>query len=545
MEQGLIMLANKKSLLAVSIAASLTLTGCFSDNDNNVKVTPPTPTEPVTEVVPPSDLVTEQPAKVFAASIIDSANADVLEGATVKFVVDGAAATSLTDVNGADLTSVVVDASGSFTFLSKEGASGEVTAVVTQTGYAAKSFIVDLNAEAEEGAKDVPLQFALVKIAGDSLKETTEAVAVDGAVTTAQVTVEAKTESGKGGTGVAIDASTELRDATGAPVSGGDVSLSVLAADSNDNSVGAIIPEGLNAAGATQVATPVGVTNVNMQAGTTKIKQFSKPITLTTTLPASSGVSVGDVLDVASHNEDTGEWQSETNKATVTAQNADGTFAAEFKTDHLTFFSVNQSAPVCQDGVSINVTSGTVPPRGLAVSITSSDGSIGSYLRGNSKQIISGSATARYGISATATANVRVYDYSGNDWYNSNGEVNVCGSIPVTLGNPVETFDADFTLAGTCADTANGAVAVDLSGSVVTYAKNGKAASVAASLGNSTFRLSGLEANADYTIRTTVRGAQVASGGQSVVTNTTTGAATSPISQAVTLTCETRVVTGG
>jgi hypothetical protein len=541
MEQGLIMLANKKSLLAVSIAASLTLSGCFSDNDNNVKVDPPTPTDPVDVVVPPSDLVTEQPAKVFAASVIDSVSTDVLEGATVSFLVNGEAATSLTDVNNADLASVTVDASGTFTFLSKEGATGEVTAVVSQTGYVTNSFIVDLDTAVEEGAADIPLQFSLVKVAGDSLEEKVEAVAVDGAVTTAAVEVKAETASGTGGAGVTIDASTELRDASGAPVSGGDVTLSVLAADSKDSSVGAIIPEGLNAADATQVATPVGVTNVNMKAGDTKIKQFSKAITVTATLPANSGVAVDDVLDLASHNEDTGQWQNETNKATVKAKNADGTYTAEFQTDHLTFFSINRNAPKCEDGISINVTSGTVPPRGLAVSLTSSDGSIGSYLRGQAKQIVSGNATARYGISEQATARVRIYDYSGNDWYDSGSEVNVCGTIPVQIANPVVTFDADFTLAGTCSNDAN--VSVDLSGSIVTYAKNGKAASVASSSGNSTFRLVGLEDGATYTIRTTVRGAQVAGGGQSVVTNTT-AATGSNVSQAVSLTCQTVPATG-
>ncbi|WMN61870.1 hypothetical protein NI389_18875 (plasmid) [Pseudoalteromonas xiamenensis] len=535
------MLTNKKSFLALSVVSALALTACGSDNDKNVTVTPPD----VVEVVPPSELITEQPSKVFLASVTDSANADVLVGASVAFVVDGVAATELTDVNGNSLASAVVDESGSFTFLSKEGATGEVTAIVNQSGYASKSFIVNLDAEVEEGSKNIPLEFSLVKIAGSSLKESTQAVPVDGAVTSAELKLESSTESGKGKTDVAIDASTELRDANGAPVSGGDVSLSVLAADSSNGSVGAIIPEGLNAAGAANVAKPLGVTSVNMKAGTTKIKQFSKPITLTTTLPASSGVTVGQELDLASHNEDTGKWQNETNKATVVAQNSDGTFTARFKSDHLTFFSVNKNAPVCQSGVSLNVTSGTVPARGLAVSITSTDGSIGSYLRGSSKQIVSGNATSRYGISADAKANVRIYDYSGNDWYNSNGEINVCGTIPVTLGNPVQTFDSDFSLVGTCASTQNGTVAVDLSGSVVTYAKNGKAASVATSLGNSTFRLSGLEANSSYTIRSTVRGVQVSSGGQSVVTTFTTGAAGSPISQPVTLTCTTRVVTGG
>ncbi|WP_462180668.1 hypothetical protein [Pseudoalteromonas gelatinilytica] len=533
------MFTNRKTLLAMSVASVFALSGCSSDDDKN-EVVPDPVVPPVTEIVPPDTIVTEQPAKVFSANVIDLSNSDALEGAMVTFLVDGEAATSLTDVNGEDLNMVTVDDSGNFTFLSKEGASGEVTAKVTYDGYVTKSFIVDLDAEVEDGSNDIPLQFGLISSETDGLAQASTEAELTDATTVDAITANASKDGAN--SNVTVPAGTTLKDANGDAISGGTVSLKVLAADSSKNTAGVIIPEGLNTADAAAVATPVGVTDITMSAGDTKIKQFDPAIDVSVVIPADSGVAVNDMLDLASYNEDTGLWQQELNKATISSMNADGSYNASFSTNHLTFFSVNKTAPVCQSGVSINVTSGTVPPRGLAVLITSADASVGGYLRGSSKQLLSANTTTRYGISADATANVRVYDYSGNDWYNSNGEVQVCGTINVDLGNPVETFDTNLTLAGTC--SADSSVTPDLSGSVVTYAKNGKAASVAKSAGNSTFNLTGLEVGASYTVRATIRGAQVASGGQSQVFTFTDVQSGTNLNGDVAIQCEEREVTG-
>ncbi|WP_105167367.1 hypothetical protein [Pseudoalteromonas sp. T1lg23B] len=531
------MLANKKSLLAVSIAASFALTGCFSDNDNNVTVEPPTPTPP--EIVVPDTLVTEQPSKVFSANVVDRANSDALEGATVSFLVDGEAATNLTDVNEEDLSMVTVDDTGSFTFLSKDGASGEVTAVVSADGYITKSFIVDLSAEVEGDGNDIPVEFGLVAADTAGLKVETGTATVSGGTTATAVTTEAATGTAK--STVTVPANTVFQNADGEAVSGSEVTVNVIAADSSSENAGAIIPEGLNSESTTTVLQPVGVTSVTMTDDTgAMVKKFSSPISVSVNLPADSGVTAGDMLDISSHDETTGTWTQETNQATVGAANSDGTYPATFTTDHLTFFSMNQSVPICTSGVTVKVVSGTLPARGLAVSMTSPDGSISSYIRSTTKQVISGASTARFGISSDAVAKVRLYDRAGNTWYEQENQ-GICGDVEVSLVG-VETIDQEVTLNGVCA--ADETKTANLSGSIVTYAKDGKAASLAQALGNSTFKLAGIEAGGNYKVRATIRGAKVEGGGQSQVFTFEDVQADSTLTGTVRLECNEVPVTG-
>ncbi|WP_339141609.1 hypothetical protein [Pseudoalteromonas galatheae] len=506
------MISNKKSLLALSVASALALSGCFSDDDNNVVIPPPPdPTDPVTVIQPPEDLVTEQPAKVFSVNVVNKANSDVLEGAIVKFLVNGQPATVITDVNGTEISSVTVDDTGNFNFFSKEGASGSVTAVVSQSGYVSKSFIIDLSTEVEEGFIDIPLEFGLVAANTAGLKSAQQTATVASATTSAAVTANAS-EAGASST-VTVPANTVLRDADDEPVTGTEITLDVLAADASNTDATAIIPEGLNANSTTQVKTTLGVTNITMSdENGTKIKNFSSPINVSVNLPADSGVTAGDTLSISSHNEDTGTWSSETNMATVGAANTDGSFPASFETDHLTFFSIGKNAPLCTAGITLRLV-GNIPARGLAIELSSTDGTIGSYTRKEVKAIIPASSAARYGISSNATAKVRLYDYSGNVWYNSQTEVPVCGEVTANIESTVETFDKNVTLNGVCAQDAT--VSADLSGSIVTYAKNGKAAGLAQAQGDSTFKLSGIEAGASYKVRATIRGAKVDGGGQS------------------------------
>ncbi len=536
------MLANKKSLLALSIASVLTLSGCFSDDDNNVVVEPPTKTEPEVEIVAP-EVDTEQPSKVFSVNVIDITNdevrGNVLEGATVSFLVNGEPATTLTNVNEEDLASVTVDDSGSFTFLTKAGASGEVTALVTQDGYVSKSFLVDLDAVPEGDAKDIPLTFGLV-----SLTETQGVVAKTTPATVASSTTEvisAGATEGSAGADLSVPVGTSLQDADGNVIEG-EVAISVLAADSTNTNTGLIIPEGLNSADSDTVADVQGVTSITMTAGDTKVKQFTTPIDVSIALPADSGLNAGETLNVSSYNEDTGVWSSESQPATV-VMNDDGSHKATFKTDHLTFFTVSKSADKCTDGIAVSINSGTVPAGGLSITLSSADGSAGSYIRGGqtSKTVIPASVTSRYGISEDATANVRLFDRSGRDWFTAT-DVPICGTIPVTLGSPVTLIEKTLVLDGTCAQKQD--VSVDLSGSIVTYAKEGKAASIAQALGESKFRLDGLEDGASYRIRTTIRGAKTAQGGQSSAFNTTVTNDDADITQPVSLTCREVPVTG-
>lgn len=525
----------------MSVAASLTLTGCFSDNDNNVKVDPPTPPTPTpTETVVPDTLVTEQPSKVFSVNVVNAANSDVLSGATVSFVVNGEPANVLTDVNGEDLSSVTVDETGNFTFLNKEGETGSVTALVASEGYISKSFTVDLSAEVEGDANDIPLEFGLVSAAAtEGVEVAEEKAAVTGGTTAEAVTAAA---SGEGANAeLTVPANTEFQNAAGEAISGSEVTMSVIAADSSNANTGAIIPAGLNDGSTTQVKKPVGVTSITMTDDTgAKIKKFSSPINVSVAIPSGNDIKVGDQLDISSYDEDTGVWSEETNKATVVSNG--GALSAQFATDHLTFFSMNKSVPICTDGVTVRVVGGTLPARGLAVSMTSPDGSISSYLRSNSKQVISGASTARFGISSEAVAKVRLYDRAGNTWYEQENQ-GICGNVDVTLTNSVQTIEKEVTLSGVCA--ADETKTADLSGSIVTYAKDGKAASLAQALGNSTFKLSGIEVGGNYTVRATIRGAKVQGGGQSQVFTFGNVQSADTLTGSVQLECNQVPVTGG
>lgn len=92
-----------------------------------------------------------------------------------------------------------------------------------------------------------------------------------------------------------------MRDASGNPVTG-QVSVNVSGADASTSAVTAILPEGLNASGAANVEQAVGVANVLVNSATgSKVKQFSNPITVTTSIPATTtlnGVPIktGDTL---------------------------------------------------------------------------------------------------------------------------------------------------------------------------------------------------------------------------------------------------------
>lgn len=89
------MISNKKSLLALSVASALALSGCFSDDDDNVVVKPPEPTDPV--IVAP-----ETPAALaFAVSgnVVDIDTVDIVAPATIAFFEDGEPASNLVNMN--------------------------------------------------------------------------------------------------------------------------------------------------------------------------------------------------------------------------------------------------------------------------------------------------------------------------------------------------------------------------------------------------------------------------------------------------------------
>ncbi|MEZ7206974.1 hypothetical protein [Pseudoalteromonas sp. DY56-GL79] len=503
------MISNKKSLLALSVASALALSGCFSDDDNNVVITPPPePTDPV--VVAP-----ETPAALaFAVSgnVVDVDTVDIVAPATITFFEDGEPTSNLVNVNGDAITQITTE-DGSFTFTVKEGANvGIVTAVVAADGYFSKSFDIDLSNE--DSAATLEAELALVSKGGDEVVEASVSESVTNATTASPVTAAAA--KGKAGSDVTVPAGVQLRDANGNAVTGSSVSLTVGSADPTSSKISAVLPAGLSAGSTTSIKKPVGVSNIVMQDNNgTKIKQFSQEIDVSVSLPvatlAPSGdrtIQTGDQFDVSSNNEDTGQWQSETNKATVGALNAEGTaYKASFKTDHLTFFTLSRSVPICTQGITVNVTGDTVPSSGLYVSMTSADASVSSYLRGGttSKTVVSASTSARYGISSSATARVVIRDAAGNVWGNAsstNAEVQVCnGPVSITLANPIQTtVNENVTVRAVCSNDTT--VTEVIPGAIVKYrSSTTKPFRTAANNGDGTFALSALNGDvASYAV---------------------------------------------
>lgn len=488
------MFTNKKSLLALSVASAVVLSGCGSDNDNNVPVPPVEP--PVTVVVPP-----EAPLEldlVVNANVVDAATGDVVP-AMLSFLTNGEAASNIVDLDGNTLTMVEVD--GSLAFTTKEDSTiSTITVSVTADGYVGKSFIVDLTTENAD-IKTVNTLLSLTSKSADGVADASETSSVEGGTTAEAIVVDAKNAAASAS--ATVPAGVELLDANGAKVSG-DVTLNVTAA--SGVSAGAIIPEGINANSDT-FEVPVGSVNVLMtNAEGSKVKSFSNPISVTVAIPADTmldgeAVKTGDMLNLKSHNEDTGEWVNESGKVTVGAFNAEAnTYTGSFETNHLTFFASTTSLDVCTNSIGISASGDAVPATGLYVSMSSSDATASGFIPAgaSTSQLVSAANASLFGISAGATANVRVYDADNTTWYQSNGEVSICGTVAVELANPTQRVTEDFTVTASCANDAE--QSVNLTNAVVRYSLGNKAKTLAASSGNSTFSLANLAEGSSYNV---------------------------------------------
>lgn len=504
------MLANKKSLLALSIAASLSLTGCFSDNDDKVKVDPPVtqPTEPVV-VAPETPTALSLVANI---NVVDSETLDVV-ASKVTFLENGTVSENIVDVDGNMLTTVD-STDGDVVFTKKDGAElTEVTLSVTADGYIGKSFLVNLTAD--EGATDVNAQLSLVSKTATGVASKSVEATVDASGTSADPIAATTEGNAKAAAGATVPAGVALQDANGDPITGA-VSISVSGADASGSAANEILPEGLNAADAESIVKAAAVANIEMTDSTgKKVKKFSGGTLMgTMSIPANTMlngevIKTGDMLSLKSHNEDTGAWTAETNMVTVGALNAEtNTFTGSFETDHLTFFASTVTVnDLCTDGLSLAISGATVPASGLYASIASSDASASAYLRAGSTTnvLLSPAQSKRFGISANATARVKVFDANGESWFDSGAqnEVDVCGSVPVTLANPSTVVNEDITISATCSDDST--VAADMSNAIVRYSLGNKQKSIAINAGGGTFTLPNLIEGSVYNVTVNAR----------------------------------------
>ncbi|NUZ10650.1 hypothetical protein HUZ36_07655 [Pseudoalteromonas sp. McH1-7] len=491
------MISNKKSVLALSVASALVLSGCFSDDDDNVVVPPPEPTDPV--VVPPES--SDPLALVISANVVDRASNDIVPS-TIRFLEGGAVSSNIVDVDGNAITSLS-DEEGAFIFTKKEGAElSEVTIRVSAEGYFSKDFTVALETSGDSTAVNTLLP--IVAKTGDDVSDTTveASVGTDG-TTTSEIVAET---TGKAGASAKIPSGVVLQDADGTAISGA-VSLNVSGADSNSSAAALVLPAGLNTGNDSgNVLQAIGVSNVVMTAANgKKVKKFSSPITVSMSIPAGkkvNGVEVktGDMLNLRSHNEDTGVWSAEEQMVTVGALNeATNTYNGTFQTDHLTFFAVTRNEPRCDAGVIINTSGALVPSSGLLVTLQSSDmGELFGITQDGNTTLLTGPQSSRVNVSSTATASIRVFDFSGNTWFQSNGEIPVCGTFDTPLTNPVTLVSENVAITATC--TNDSTVSTPVPAAVVRYARGNSSRRVATNGGSGTYTLSDMVQGQTYTV---------------------------------------------
>ncbi|MFC0118450.1 hypothetical protein ACFFK7_11075 [Pseudoalteromonas xiamenensis] len=521
------MLTNKKSLLALSVVSALALTACGSDNDDNVVVTPPVVNPPV--IVSPED---PTPLSfVVTANVTDVDTTDVVANASLKFfeTVDGenVPSTNVLDVNG-NAVSTIDLTNGSFVFTLKEGSTvNSLIVIASATGYASKSFTLDLTDKSADLASLLELKSTNV----EGVKETVVEQAVSGGSSAETITAQAA--SGGADSTVAVEAGTVMRDASGNAITGSKVSLALTTASKESGSAAQITPQGLSGVESNGVAITAGVANIEMKDDTgVKIKQFSSPIAVSVNVPATTKIAslgrtiqTGDQLDLSSYNEDTAKWSRETNKATVGEMVGTSSYKVNFTTNHLTFFAVSDAAPSCQSDMGVTISGDAVPAGGLYVNVSSVDAGVGGYLKpgATSATFIAASVAQYYGISAGATAKVTIRDTSGNVWYTSGTEVAVCGFLPVTLTNPVQTVSETFNLSTVCSNDAT--VTKPLSGATVTYSLPNKAASVASGSGGA-YTLANLVQGSTYNVSINPRLAGVAPTSATITADGTAESAT-------------------
>jgi hypothetical protein len=524
------MFTNKKSLLALSVASAIALSGCFGDKDSS-KAPPPPVEPPPAVIVPPA--APEPLAAVANGNVIDAESA-TLVSANISFFENGTASTNIVDLDG-NVTATIDSVDGTFTFQLKSGASvSEITAVVTADTYITKSYVIELE-DLSEGNLDVQLKLILKETANVATTEVTETV-TDGA-TPDEITADVA--EGKSAANVTVAAGTVLQDANGDAISGDTITLSIVTADTSTSAGAAITPEGLNAAAdAGETLTPVAVVSVVMVDNNgVKIKKFSQPITIQMALPADKGFTTGNELTLLSQNEDTGLWAIEPEKLVVgNLVEAENYYNASFETDHLTTFTGVATGENCAVPMRILTSGSAMPADGLFVEVLSADAGFSKKLKSNNPILVKQNKMQAIGIANDTTANLVITDTNNTVWFETTSEVALCGDINATLAGPT-VVDETLSLVAQCSNDTS--VTVGASGALVKYNLDGKSNKVAKDEGEGAYALSNLLEGSTYDVTVTYKGS-LASLGTKTYTITADGTGET---QTESITCDT--ATGG
>ncbi len=231
----------KLTKLALALGVTVSLAGCFSDNDNNVDIKPPP--EDKTVAVLPGDIVVEKQAGSFSIVVTDSAGQPLSEevNATINFTSN--AASVLNTAGGALTEEDKAATGGSFAFtvdaIPADGLSFDY--VITADGFLSNSGTVELSStdtdvadqvrltartleQADGAAPIIATTSTLAALAGDGVTTSYTAdggLALEGAdsITLSKDLDAAKnTNKAAGGVSVTLDNGTKFRDKNNQPL---------------------------------------------------------------------------------------------------------------------------------------------------------------------------------------------------------------------------------------------------------------------------------------------------------------------------------------
>ena len=495
-------MGNKKfnlTKLALAMGVTLGLSGCFSDNDNNIDFKPPEEEKPVIIEVPTNDSP-EALSFFVKASIVDATaeNLTVVPNATVKFFEGGVASTNITDIDGNEVAELSA-ANGTLSFNVKEDADiTSVTVMVSAEGYFDKTAVVEF------GEKDAVVDTLITLAKTDTLVVKEETATAAGGKLAEDLTSKTADDS----VTVAISADIELQDENGEAVTGEEITLTVVTAplEAEEGKASAIdvIPQGFAEVAsddAAIIAEPAGYVEVTMSSGDTEIKNFDAPITITTTV--NGDYAEGDKFAITSFDEDTGVWTKEENEATLGAGNV-MTFPATFETDHLTGFLLTRSKAVCDVPVTYTVTGSDIPSSGLYLALRSK-----AFFKSVQITESTGTVVSQADLKAASVAKDEIVTatlFDANDFEYANVETtNLCGEIEIAATAPTadlvdETLPMTFSCSNADVDDQ-----LPLGGAVVTYAQEGKIPLVAEESAAGSYALNGLVNGATYNVTVNTR----------------------------------------
>jgi hypothetical protein len=294
---------------------------------------------------------------------------------------------------------------------------------------------------------------------------------VDGMVTSNQ---EITTPSPTGTTETVtfkLDSGTQLLDASGKAVSSNNVTTKINFYSAQSPSANNAFPGGLEPqtvkgpdgqliAGGLNFVT-AGMFTMNMKAGVTEIKKFSKPITASIELNANQDnfetgnpVQAGDSIPVWSLNEETAEWTYE-GKAIVYADN--GKLNAKFEMTHLSGWNLDWGWSMfgnygtCQNPLTVNIQTNLSGGDYEITMVTPNGNYLGAL---HNTPISDGMKAVFTSTPQIPNAKIRITDNrKGGKLVGESSLFNPCtkGSIDVSvIGTPPDYVNIDVSIVATC-----------------------------------------------------------------------------------------------